>query len=73
MITSSYVPPELKELEEEIIKKKLIFLCEAGLDPGIDHIMAKMLQESIKKDGGKYHQIIYICKLNPMINIKQNI
>ena len=37
LITSSYVTPEMKSMEPEVIKKNLIFLNECGLDPGIDH------------------------------------
>ncbi len=53
LLTASYVDDELKSLEPEIKKRKLIFLCEMGLDPGIDHMSAMQLINRIRKEGGK--------------------
>lgn len=38
MVTASYITKELMEFDQEAKQKGLIFLCELGLDPGIDHI-----------------------------------
>jgi saccharopine dehydrogenase-like NADP-dependent oxidoreductase len=53
LLTASYVDEKIKTLEAEIKIKKLLFLCEMGLDPGIDHMSAMELIHRIKKDGGK--------------------
>jgi saccharopine dehydrogenase-like NADP-dependent oxidoreductase len=46
LFNASYISTELKELETDIIAKKLLFLCELGLDPGIDHMSAmKIIHE----------------------------
>lgn len=53
LLTASYVSDDIKQLEPEIISKKLLFLCEMGLDPGIDHMSAMKLFHHIKAAGGK--------------------
>jgi saccharopine dehydrogenase-like NADP-dependent oxidoreductase len=41
--TASYVGPEIQAMADEIIQKKLCFLFEMGVDPGIDHMTAMQL------------------------------
>lgn len=53
LLTASYIDENIKSLKVEIEKKKLLFLGEMGLDPGIDHISAMKLIHAIKKQGGK--------------------
>ncbi len=53
MATASYVSPEIRSLENEIKEKKLCFLFELGVDPGIDHLSAKKLIDEIKSEGGE--------------------
>jgi len=53
MVTASYISNEMKELNEEAIKKNLIFMNEIGLDPGIDHMSAMKVIDSIRNKGGK--------------------
>ncbi len=52
LLTASYADEAIKELEADIDKKKLLFLCEMGLDPGIDHMSAMHLISRIKDEGG---------------------
>lgn len=52
LLTASYIDDEIRKLENEISKKKLFFLCEMGLDPGIDHMSAMQIVHRIKKAGG---------------------
>jgi saccharopine dehydrogenase-like NADP-dependent oxidoreductase len=53
MVTASYISKEMKALHEEVIQKKLIFMNEIGLDPGIDHMSAMNVIDSIRDRGGK--------------------
>lgn len=53
LITPSYVSPEMKELNEEVQKAGLIFMNEIGVDPGIDHMSAMRIIDSIKDQGGE--------------------
>ncbi len=53
LLTASYISDELKKLEPEILQQKLLFLCEMGLDPGIDHMSAMRLIHQIQRNQGK--------------------
>jgi len=52
LLTASYVDDKIKTLEPFIKENGLLFLCEIGLDPGIDHMSAMELIHRIKKSGG---------------------
>jgi saccharopine dehydrogenase-like NADP-dependent oxidoreductase len=52
LLTASYVDDKIKALEQQIADKGLLFLCEMGLDPGIDHMSAMQLINNIKAKGG---------------------
>lgn len=39
-VSSSYIAPEMKALDDEFRAKGLVSINEVGLDPGIDHLMA---------------------------------
>jgi saccharopine dehydrogenase-like NADP-dependent oxidoreductase len=53
LLTASYVDESIRALEPAIRDKGLLFLCEMGLDPGIDHMSALQLIGRIKADGGR--------------------
>jgi len=53
LLTASYIDDEIRNLQSEIENKKLLFLCEMGLDPGIDHMSAMKIFDKIYADGGK--------------------
>ncbi|MFY0643447.1 MAG: saccharopine dehydrogenase NADP-binding domain-containing protein [Bacteroidia bacterium] len=53
LATASYLSPEIKALNESVIHKKLIFLNECGLDPGLDHLSAMEMFEDIRSKGGE--------------------
>jgi len=53
MVTASYVSQEMKDLNEEAKKARIILMNEAGLDPGIDHASAMKIIHQIKAKGGK--------------------
>lgn len=53
LLTASYVDDHIKELAPSIQKNKLLFLCEMGLDPGIDHMSAMQMIDRIHAAGGK--------------------
>ncbi|MBP6023052.1 saccharopine dehydrogenase C-terminal domain-containing protein [Ferruginibacter sp.] len=52
LLTASYVDDQIKTLQSAIDEKKLLFLCEMGLDPGIDHMSAMKMIDDIKSKGG---------------------
>ncbi|MBK7123574.1 MAG: saccharopine dehydrogenase NADP-binding domain-containing protein [Chitinophagaceae bacterium] len=52
LLTASYLDDKMKSLKEEISNRKLLFLCEMGLDPGIDHMSAMKIIDGIRSTGG---------------------
>ena len=52
LFTASYVDENINSLAKEVEAKKLLFLCEMGLDPGIDHMSAMELIHRIQNKGG---------------------
>ena len=53
LLTASYLIPAIKDLDDRVQQKGLIFLNECGLDPGIDHMSAMRLLDGIRNSGGK--------------------
>lgn len=49
LITSSYISSEMKAMDEDVKKAGLMFMCEMGLDPGIDHMTANQIIHSIER------------------------
>jgi len=50
-VTSSYYDPQYQKLEQKFIDNDCLFMCECGLDPGIDHLFAhKIIQEFENKN-----------------------
>jgi len=52
LLTASYVDDDIRKLQADINKNKLLFLCEMGLDPGIDHMSAMKIIDNIHTEGG---------------------
>jgi saccharopine dehydrogenase-like NADP-dependent oxidoreductase len=52
LFTASYVDEEMADLKPAIEDKNLLFLCEMGLDPGMDHMSAMRLVDNIWAEGG---------------------
>jgi saccharopine dehydrogenase-like NADP-dependent oxidoreductase len=53
LLTASYVDDNMRSLADAAREKGLLFLCEMGLDPGIDHMSAKRLIDDIHSGGGR--------------------
>ena len=52
LLTASYTDEEIRKLQPDIEKNKLLFLYEMGLDPGIDHMSAMKIIDEIHDKGG---------------------
>ena len=61
LLTASYVDDHIRSLQNEIHNKGLLFLCEMGLDPGIDHMSAMQIIHNIRNEGGKIHTFYSHC------------
>lgn len=53
LATASYISPEMQALDSQVKEKGLVFMNEIGLDPGIDHMSAMKVIDSIRSAGGK--------------------
>jgi len=65
MVTASYVKPEMQALNEEAIAAGIIILNELGLDPGIDHMSAMRIIDTIHGKGGKVEEFYSLCGALP--------
>lgn len=65
MVTTSYVSPEMKELDEDAKKKGIILLNECGLDPGIDHMSAMRIIHDVEGRQGTITDFSSCCGALP--------
>ena len=56
LVTTSYVKPEMKALDQAAKNKNLLFLNEIGADPGIDHMSTARMVREVKSEGGQVAQ-----------------
>ncbi|MGI8600143.1 MAG: saccharopine dehydrogenase C-terminal domain-containing protein [Chitinophagaceae bacterium] len=61
LLTASYADNAMKELADKVKNNNLLFLCEMGLDPGIDHMSAKKMVNEIHEAGGKICSFLSHC------------
>jgi saccharopine dehydrogenase-like NADP-dependent oxidoreductase len=60
-INASYLTPEIMAMDKEARDFDLSFICEMGLDPGIDHMSAMEMIHSIKDAGGMINSFRSHC------------
>lgn len=65
LVTTSYVQKEMQWLDAAAKEAGIIFLNEAGLDPGIDHMAAMKLVDLIHNNGGKVEKFYSFCGALP--------
>ncbi len=53
MVTASYISKEMEELDERAREAGVVMINEIGVDPGIDHLSAMRVLDSIREKGGK--------------------
>jgi saccharopine dehydrogenase-like NADP-dependent oxidoreductase len=61
LITSSYMSDEMQALDAEVKEAGLMFMCEMGLDPGIDHMTASKIIHSIQRVAGSITSFKSYC------------
>jgi saccharopine dehydrogenase (NADP+, L-glutamate forming) len=61
LLTASYVSDDLKKLAPAVQEAGILFLCEMGLDPGIDHMSAMQLIHRIRNAGGTIGSFVSHC------------
>ena len=65
LVTTSYVQPEMKALNEAARKAGVLFLNELGLDPGLDHMTAMKIIDYVHLKGGKVEEFYSLCGALP--------
>jgi len=61
MLTTSYVSPEMQELDARAVEAGITILNECGLDPGLDHLAAMKIIDDVKERGGKIESFRSYC------------
>lgn len=61
VVTTSYINPQLKALEQEIKDAGITVMNEIGLDPGIDHLYAIKTIEEVHAQNGKIKSFLSYC------------
>jgi len=53
MVTTSYIGPEMRALDDAAKEAGIVILNEIGEDPGLDHMGAQLMIDKIEAEGGK--------------------
>lgn len=61
VVTTSYISPGIRELEDEIKKAGIVVMNEIGLDPGVDHLYAIKTIDEVHAKGGKVKEFHSFC------------
>lgn len=61
VVTTSYINPQLRELELQINEAGITVMNEIGLDPGLDHLYAVKTIEEVHEQGGKIKSFLSYC------------
>lgn len=61
MLTTSYVSPEMKALNQKAKEAGIIILNELGVDPGYDHMTAMEIIDRVHEQGGKIDEFYSLC------------
>ncbi|MCK5684555.1 saccharopine dehydrogenase NADP-binding domain-containing protein [bacterium] len=72
LVTASYVKQEMQEFHEKAREKKLIFLNEMGVDPGLDHMAAMKIINEVKAAGGEVTDFFSYCGGLPALENNNN-
>lgn len=61
MLTASYLTNEMKELHGAAKEAGISIVNEVGLDPGIDHLLAKQVIDQVATSGGRITSFYSYC------------
>ncbi|MBN1326437.1 MAG: saccharopine dehydrogenase NADP-binding domain-containing protein [Candidatus Cloacimonetes bacterium] len=61
MVTTSYISPEMRSLDQQAKEAGIIILNEIGVDPGIDHMSAMKIFHEVESKGGKITSFMSYC------------
>ncbi|KAI0761700.1 putative chimeric spermidine synthase/saccharopine reductase [Trametes elegans] len=61
VVTTSYISPSIRALEDEIKQAGIVVMNEIGLDPGVDHLYAIKVVDEVHAKGGKIKEFYSFC------------
>ncbi len=61
MVTTSYISPEMRVLDQDAKDAGIIILNEIGVDPGIDHMSAMKIFHHVENEDGKIVSFMSYC------------
>ncbi|KAH8826261.1 saccharopine dehydrogenase [Flagelloscypha sp. PMI_526] len=61
VLTTSYISPALRELDDQAKAAGICIFNEIGVDPGVDHLYAIKTIEEVKAKGGKIKKFFSYC------------
>ena len=61
VVTTSYVSPAMRELDQAAKDAGIVVFNEIGLDPGIDHLYAVKTIDEVHAKGGKVKKFLSYC------------
>lgn len=61
VVTTSYVSPEMRELDAAARREGVLLLNEIGLDPGLDHMSAMRTIDRVRREGGTVTEFSSCC------------
>ncbi len=72
LVTASYVKEEMQALDREARTKGLVLLNEVGVDPGLDHMSAMQIIDSVRRNGGRIDSFFSYCGGLPALESNNN-
>ncbi|MFO7714029.1 saccharopine dehydrogenase C-terminal domain-containing protein [Desulfosarcina sp.] len=72
LITASYVKAEMQSMDRDAREKGLCFLNEVGVDPGLDHMSAMQIIDTVKQQGGRIDSFFSYCGGLPALENNNN-
>ncbi|CAO3676791.1 unnamed protein product [Umbelopsis vinacea] len=61
MVTASYVSKEMQALNKRAQDAGILIMNEIGLDPGIDHLSAMKIIDTVQQSGGRVNSFVSWC------------
>ena len=61
VVTTSYINPQMAELDQQCKDNNLICMNEIGMDPGIDHLYAVDVIDQVRQKNGKIDHFTSYC------------
>lgn len=72
LVTASYVKEEMQAMDGEARAKGLVFLNEVGVDPGLDHMSAMRIIDTVHRAGGRIDSFFSYCGGLPALESNNN-